>query len=83
MVDVRNPPAGVMPEETRDNGIKANNRRASFSEEGGHKVFLPRQSGQPRFGPQPFYYEASKSGVVPSWTATTDEGALPPAADPH
>jgi len=31
------------------------------------KIFLPRRSGEPRFGPQQYYYPASKTGVVPSW----------------
>jgi hypothetical protein len=33
---------------------------------GPRKVMLPRRIGEPRFGPQPYYYEASRSGVVPS-----------------
>jgi hypothetical protein len=31
------------------------------------KIILPRRSGEPRFGPQQYYYPASKTGVVPSW----------------
>jgi len=31
------------------------------------KIFLPRRRGEPRFGPQQYYYAASKTGVVPSW----------------
>jgi hypothetical protein len=31
------------------------------------KIVLPRRSGQPRFGPQPYYYHASRTGVLPSW----------------
>jgi hypothetical protein len=31
------------------------------------KTFLPRRSGEPRFGPQQYYYPASKTGVMPSW----------------
>jgi hypothetical protein len=33
---------------------------------GPRKVVLPRRSGEPRFGPQPYYYEASRTGVLPS-----------------
>jgi hypothetical protein len=31
------------------------------------KIFLPRKSGDARFGPQQYYYVSSKSGVVPHW----------------
>lgn len=30
------------------------------------KIVLPRRFGEPRFGPQPYYYEASRTGVLPS-----------------
>jgi hypothetical protein len=30
------------------------------------KIVLPRRLGEPRFGPQPYYYEASRTGVLPS-----------------
>jgi hypothetical protein len=33
---------------------------------GPRKFVLPRRSGEPRFGPQPYYYEASRTGVLPS-----------------
>ena len=33
------------------------------------KIFLPRKSGDARFGPQQYYYVSSKSGVVPHWWA--------------
>jgi hypothetical protein len=29
-------------------------------------TFLPRRSGQSRFGPRQYYYPASRTGVVPS-----------------
>jgi hypothetical protein len=32
-----------------------------------HKIFLPRRSGDSRFGPRQYYYPASRTGVVPSW----------------
>jgi hypothetical protein len=32
-----------------------------------HKIVLPRRPGEPRFGPQSYYYEASPTGVLPSW----------------
>jgi hypothetical protein len=43
---------------------------------GGHEIFgmvrmsptyLPRRSGESRFAPAQYYYEASKTGAVPSW----------------
>jgi hypothetical protein len=30
------------------------------------KIVLPRRFGEPRFGPQPYYYEASRTGVLPN-----------------
>ncbi len=30
-----------------------------------HKIFLDRRPSESRFGPRPYYYPASKSGVVP------------------
>jgi hypothetical protein len=42
----------------------------------GHEIFgmvrtsptyLPRRSGESRFAPAQYYYQASKTGVVPSW----------------
>ena len=32
----------------------------------GHRITLPRRSGESRFAPQQYCYAASKSGVVPS-----------------
>jgi hypothetical protein len=34
-----------------------------------HKIFLPRRS-ELRFGPQPYYYEASRTGVLPTGYST-------------
>jgi len=43
---------------------------------GGHEIFgmvrmsptyLPRRSGESRFAPAQYYYQASKTGAVPSW----------------
>lgn len=43
---------------------------------GGHEIFsmvrrsptyLPRRPGESRFAPAQYYYEASKTGAVPSW----------------
>jgi hypothetical protein len=43
---------------------------------GGHEIFgmvrmsptyLPRRSEESRFAPAQYYYEASKTGAVPSW----------------
>jgi hypothetical protein len=42
----------------------------------GHEIFgmvrmsptyLPRRSGESRFAPAQYYYQASKTGAVPSW----------------
>jgi hypothetical protein len=33
------------------------------------KIMLPRRDGEPRFGPQPYYYEASRTGVMPAGVA--------------
>jgi hypothetical protein len=49
---------------------------ASSEVVGGHEIFgmarkiptyLPRRSGESRFAPAQYYYEASKTGAVPSW----------------
>jgi hypothetical protein len=34
----------------------------------GQKIFLPWRLHEPRFAPRQYYYAASKSGVMPSWT---------------
>jgi hypothetical protein len=36
------------------------------------KILLPRRAGEPRFGPQPYYYEASPTGVVPAEMAPSE-----------
>jgi hypothetical protein len=51
------------------------------SERNSEKVILPRRPGEPRFGPQPYYYPASRTGVVPRWASPTDRSAAAPAAD--
>lgn len=35
----------------------------------GERIYLARGSAQSRFEPPCYYYEASKTGVVPSWVA--------------
>jgi hypothetical protein len=40
------------------------------------KIFVPWRPSEPRFGPQQYYYAASKSGVVPSW-AISGSGVHP------
>jgi hypothetical protein len=45
-----------------------------FADGGNSKILLPRGSGQPSFAPQPYYYCASQSGVVPSWVVDEWEG---------
>ncbi len=44
--------------------IEATNPNATCG--GRRKVVLPRRLGEPRFGPPPYYYEASRTGVLPS-----------------
>jgi hypothetical protein len=39
---------------------------ATIPVESSHRIILPRRSGESRFGPQQYWYPASKSGVVPS-----------------
>jgi hypothetical protein len=43
----------------------------SMRDGGPRKIVLPRRSGQPRFGPQPYYYHASRTGVLPSWCSAS------------
>jgi len=38
-----------------------------MSASGGERIYLPRGSAQSRFEPPCYYYDASKTGVVPSW----------------
>ena len=47
-------------------------------ERSGEKIILPRRPGESRFGPQPYYYPASPSGVVPRLTASRDHSPAPP-----
>jgi hypothetical protein len=42
------------------------------SERNSQKVVLPRRPGESRFAPQPYFYPASKTGVVPRWTASSE-----------
>lgn len=51
----------------RAKGQAADHRPADGSP---RKIMLPRGDGEPRFGPQPYYYEASRTGVVPGRAAT-------------
>jgi hypothetical protein len=30
-------------------------------------TYLPRRSGESRFAPAQYYYEASRTGAIPSW----------------
>jgi len=46
------------------------------SERNSQKVILPRRPGEPRFGPQPYFYPASKTGVVPRWAASPGQHAV-------
>ena len=43
---------------------------ATIAVETGHRIILPRRSGESRFAPRQYCYAASRSGVLPS---------LPPA----
>jgi hypothetical protein len=53
-----------------------------------HKIILPRRPGESRFGPRQYYYPASHTGVVPSWSSQMMPGpqvsaaAGPSAEDP-
>jgi hypothetical protein len=38
----------------------------SMADSGPRKIVLPRRLGEPRFGPQSYYYEASRTGVLPT-----------------
>ena len=42
------------------------------SERNGQRVVLPRRPGEPRFGPQPYFYPASRTGVVPRFATPPD-----------
>ena len=53
-----------------DNFVGASVRIAAGASARG-KVFLPSRSGEPRFGPQSYYYPASKTGVMPSRSVQT------------
>lgn len=44
--------------------IEVANRR--MTDASPRKIVLPRRLGESRFGPQPYYYEASRTGVLPS-----------------
>ena len=60
----------VLPERTSqsyhlDNRMTGHETRSH--QENSRKIFLPRGSAQAEFGPQPYFYFASKSGAVPSW----------------
>jgi hypothetical protein len=56
-------------EHTARSNIAVANQR--ITDDGSRKIVLPRRSGQPRFGPQPYYYHASRTGVLPSWCPTS------------
>jgi hypothetical protein len=43
--------------------IEAANPKATDG--GWRKIVLPRRLGEPRFGPPPYYYKASRTGVLP------------------
>lgn len=49
-----------------------NDRVAQMGEAAGQKIFLPQHASQSRFTPPQYYYEASKSGAVPSWSVGSD-----------
>jgi hypothetical protein len=59
--------------------LHPNREGANRTEDGGpSKVMLPRRVGEPRFGPQSYYYEASRTGVLPSGypAAKTEERSI-------
>ena len=47
------------------------------TERSGEKIILPRRPGELRFGPQPYYYPASRTGVVPRAASSSDRGPPP------
>jgi hypothetical protein len=57
--------------------VKSEDGNAQIANDAGvRKILLPRRAGEPRFGPQPYYYEASRSGVVPGrYAAAMTEAA--------
>jgi hypothetical protein len=76
MFEIVNPPtvdftmaANGETEHPAHSTIKVTNRW--MTEARPRKIVLPRRSGQPRFGPQPYYYHASRTGVLPSWCSAS------------
>jgi hypothetical protein len=59
-----------LPTAPGDNSIET--RAPQMGERAEQKIFLPQQSGESRFAPPQYYYEASKSGAVPSWAIAGD-----------
>jgi hypothetical protein len=78
MIDIARPPtidctnaanAGIddfLPQPNKEGA----NQQAEDGSSG--KVMLPRRIGEPRFGPQSYYYEASRTGVVPSGSSAAN-----------
>ena len=59
-------------------------RAPQMGEQADRKVFLPQHSGQSRFAPPQYYYEASKTGAVPSWAVASDRrDSAKPSSSPQ
>jgi hypothetical protein len=70
MLEVISPPTvnpAVVNGTRRLPDVNSESAIALFKDGGPHKIVLPRRLGEPRFAPQPYYYQASRSGVLPSW----------------
>ncbi len=48
------------------NGSVVHENTSRRKDDGPRKIMLPRRLGESRFGPQPYYYEASRTGVIPA-----------------
>ena len=60
--------------EQQNAGNGSNAVMEAFAREANNqRIALPRRPGESRFAPPQYYYEASKTGVVPSWVTASAE----------
>jgi hypothetical protein len=59
-------PADLITPATRDQHAAANTDAAASAETQPVRQELPRRAGESRFAPRPYFYGASRTGVVPS-----------------